>query len=86
MDDVEHCWERLRNLIEQPGIDPRAEAAEVTRNFAAGAAQADTDRLRERLEHEFVQNNPPRIVPTTELNRYQRWLAIVEGARRGLAG
>ena len=83
MDDIDHCWERLRNLAEHARTDPREQAADIVRSFKAQTDQHDIDRLKRRVHDELTAKTRTQA-PLSELERHSRWLAVLNGAKREL--
>ena len=54
LDDIDHCWERLRNLAEHAQTELREQAAEIARSFTAQADQGDIDQLKQRVLDELA--------------------------------
>jgi len=40
LDDIDHCWVRLRNLAADARTDPREQAADIVRSFKSQSDHA----------------------------------------------
>lgn len=79
MNDPQDCWNRLRNLADHAGGDPRDAAAEIVREYAGGSGRADVEQFQVRLEDTLLAGKHT-IVPLAYLDEHKRWLAVLEGA------
>jgi hypothetical protein len=80
MDDINHCWQRLRNLTDHAPIDPREQATEIVRSFTAQAGQDEIDRFKARVFDELAAKTLAQV-SLSDLEKHSRWLAVLNAAK-----
>jgi hypothetical protein len=89
LDDIDHCWERLRNLADHARTDPREQAADIVESFKAQASQNDVKGLKHRVLGELAAKTRPGPGPGqvvhSRLIMHSQWLAVLEAAKAALS-